>query len=415
MKITTSDLAKITEGQLSGADDLIVNELLTDSRQFTFNEGLTFFAIKGFNHDGHFYIGQLYQRGVRIFVVEDLPQDAERFPGSAFIRVDDTVEALQMIASYKRKSFKGLVIAVTGSAGKTIVKEWLAGIMGLSSSVVRSPKSYNSQTGVPLSVWKLDDNFDAGIFEAGISMMGEMEKLRKVIEPGIGVITNIGDAHQENFPDQRTKAAEKLKLFINCSIIVYCSDHKIIDDLIINDKKLSSKRLVDWSFEKRNASIFAEKIISEPDRTLVRITFDNKISELKIPFTDRASVENAITAAAACLAAGVKAEIIGEGVEHLVSVAMRMEMKNGLNGSLLIEDFYNSDPGSLRMALEHMKTQNQRKSTLILSDFVQSGREEKDLYREVAGLIKRTGIDKFIGIGNALSRNHNLFSGSSRF
>lgn len=415
MKITTSDLAQITRGHLSGDKDLVVNELLTDSRQFSFTEGLAFFAIKGINHDGHFFIRQLYQRGIRIFVAEVLPEESDQFKGSAFIKVSDTVEALQMLASYKRKQFKGLVIGVTGSAGKTVVKEWLADIMGQSGPVIRSPKSYNSQTGVPLSVWKLEDNYNTGIFEAGISMKGEMRKLQKVIDPRIGVITNIGDAHQENFPDQRSKAREKLKLFINCSTIVYCRDHKIIDDLIRENRTLRSKRLVDWSFEKPDACVFVQKISSGPVKTVVRITFENRILELKIPFGDRASVENAITVAAVCLAAGINPEILRKRVEGLVSVAMRMEMKNGLNGSLLIEDFYNSDPGSLGMALEYLKTQNTRKSTLVLSDFMQSGRNETELYREVAGLIRRNRIDKFIGIGKALSANRELFAGNSRF
>jgi len=415
VKITTSDLAQITKGDLSGVRDLIVNELLTDSRQFSFTEGLAFFAIRGTNHDGHIFINQLYQRGVRIFVVEVLPVNADHLQGSSFILVNNTVEALQMLAAYKRKQFKGQVIAVTGSAGKTIVKEWLADIMGLSIPIVRSPKSFNSQIGVPLSVWKLGDSFEAGIFEAGISMKGEMEKLQKVIDPDYGVITNIGDAHQENFPDLKSKAHEKLKLFVNCSTIVYCSDHKIISDLIRDDKRLNSKRLIDWSFKKTDASVYVKKISVTPDKTVVKVTWNKEVSDLLIPFGDRASVENAITVAAICLSAGIKPEIISKGVAGLVSVAMRMEMKNGINGCLLIEDYYNSDPGSLGMALEYLKTQNKRKSTLILSDFVQSGRNEGELYGEVARLISRTGIDRFIGIGKALLRNSALFSEESRF
>lgn len=415
MKITTSDLAQITNGKLYGVRNIIVSELLTDSRQFSFTEGLVFFAIRGVNHDGHIFIEKLYQRGVRIFVVEVLLSNADKLTGSSFILVNNTVEALQMLAAYKRKMFKGQVIAVTGSAGKTIVKEWLADIMGLSGSIVRSPKSYNSQIGVPLSIWKLGDGFEAGIFEAGISMKGEMEKLRRVIDPDIGVITNIGDAHQENFPDLKSKALEKLKLFINCSTIVYCSDHKIIHDLIRKAKNLNSKRLIDWSFEKSNACIYVNKISAAPDKTVVKMTYNTEAMELLIPFGDRASVENAITVAAFCLSAGIKPEIIKKGVAGLVSVAMRMEIKNGINGSLLIEDYYNSDPGSLGMAIEYLKAQNKRKSTLILSDFVESGRNEEELYGDVARLLSRTGIDKFIGIGKALLRNRTLFSGNSRF
>lgn len=415
MKITTSDLAQITKGTLSGAGDLIVNELLTDSRQFSYTDGVAFFSIKGVNHDGHTYISKLYQMGVRIFVIENFPSDADKLAGSAFILVDNTIKALQLVAAYKRRQFKGQVIAVTGSTGKTIVKEWLADIMGSSKAIVRSPKSYNSQIGVPLSVWKLDEGFEAGIFEAGISMKGEMENLQKVIEPEIGVITNIGDAHQENFPDLRSKVLEKLKLFTDCSTIVFCSDQKIICDLLKKDKRLSSKRLFDWSFEKPGAAVFLKKISATADKTVVNLVFNKETVEITIPFGDRASVENAITVAAVCLSTGIKPEIIKKGVAALVSVAMRMEIKAGINGCLLIEDYYNSDPGSLRMALEYLKTQNKRRSTLILSDFVQSGREEEALYTEVARLISRTGINKFVGIGKALLRNKALFEGNSQF
>lgn len=194
-------MAGIVHGKLTGNPELFVAELLTDSRQFNFSEGLAFFAIRGVNHDGHLFISQLYKRGIRIFTVEVLPADIMNYSGSAFILVTNTIEALQNLAAFKRKQFAGTVIAVTGSAGKTIVKEWLADIMALTMPVVRSPKSYNSQVGVPLSVWKLNNVYKVGIIEAGISFSGEMEKLQKVIDPDVGVITNIGDAHQENFPD----------------------------------------------------------------------------------------------------------------------------------------------------------------------------------------------------------------------
>ena len=226
MNIVSSDIAEIINGKLIGPPDLPVTDIVTDSRQLSYTEGLVFFAISGKNHDGHLFIDNLYRKGIRIFIVEKLPDEPERYPDAAFIVTENTIDALQHLASYKRKAFKSPVIAVTGSAGKTVVKEWLADILGLTTSVVRSPKSYNSQIGVPLSVWKLDEKYKLGIFEAGISLPGEMEKLQKVIDPDIGVITNIGDAHSENFPDNKTKATEKLKLFINASLIVYCSDHE---------------------------------------------------------------------------------------------------------------------------------------------------------------------------------------------
>jgi Alr-MurF fusion protein len=415
VKIRTSDITGIVHGQLTGEPDLFVTELLTDSRQFNFPEGLAFFAIIGINHDGHVFIDQLYKRGIRIFIVEVLPAEINIFPGSAFIKVSNTIEALQDIAAYKRKQFTGSVIGVTGSAGKTIVKEWLADIMSLTAPVVRSPKSYNSQIGVPLSVWKLNPAYKIGIIEAGISYPGEMERLQKVIDPEIGVITNIGDAHQENFPDLETKAFEKIKLFNNASEIIYCSDYKILHKLISGNKFLKHKKIVDWSFKNRNATIFVKKKSSASDKTEVEICFNGAVLFFMIPFADRASIENAITAAAVCLSSGIDPEIIRKGLAGLVSVAMRMELKNGINGCQLIEDYYNSDPGSLRMALEYLKSQSARKATLILSDFVQCGRDEKELYSEVGTLVKQSGIERFIGVGKTLQENSAYFDKGSKF
>jgi Alr-MurF fusion protein len=415
LKLNSSDIAKIVNGRLFGAPDLQVTEIVTDTRQLSISPGLLFFALKGKNHNGHNYIKSLYQNGIRIFIVDKLPEDVENYNGAAFIVTADTLVALQLLASFKRKSFHSPVIAVTGSAGKTVVKEWLADILGLTAPVIRSPKSYNSQIGVPLSILKLDDKYKLGIFEAGISMPGEMEKLQQIINPDIGVITNIGDAHSENFPDNLVKAEEKLKLFTNSSMIVYCRDHELIHQSILNNEILKSKKLIDWSSEKHDARIFVTKTSLRRGKTSLGMKFDGIEHNFEVPFTDRASVENAITVAAVCLALGTKPEIISKGISGLVSVAMRMELKGGINDCQLIEDYYNSDPGSLGMALEFLKSQDGRKTTLVLSDFMQSGRDEKDLYGEVARLIRKTGIKKFIGIGSALVRNSALFDDRAKF
>ncbi len=415
MKISSSDIAKTVKGKLTGPSDLLMTDIVTDSRHLSYAEGLVFFAISGKNHDGHLFIDNLYHKGIRIFVVERLPEKPEKYSDAAFIVTENTIAALQLIASFKRKTFKSPIIAITGSAGKTVVKEWLADILGLTTSVIRSPKSYNSQIGVPLSVWKLEDKYKLGIFEAGISLPGEMEMLQKVINPDIGVITNIGDAHSENFPDNKSKATEKLKLFKNASLIVFCSDYKLIEQLILKDKDLKTKKLIDWSFENPEAKIFAKKYSLSKGRTCIQMKFNGIIYNFEIPFRDRASVENAITVASVCLSLGTGADIIAKGLAGLVSVAMRMEMKSGINNCQLIEDYYNSDPGSLGMALEYLKSQNGRKTTLILSDFVQSGRNEDELFGEVAGLLKKTGVEKFIGIGQALVRNSALFVNTARF
>jgi alanine racemase len=415
VKFISSDIAEIINGKLIGRPDLLVSEVITDSRQLSYSEGVAFFAISGKNHDGHEFIEILYQKGILIFVVEKLPEEHQRYPNAAFILTKNTIDALQKLAAYKRKAFKSPVIAVTGSAGKTVVKEWLADVLGLTTSVIRSPKSYNSQIGVPLSVLKLDDRYKLGIFEAGISLPGEMDKLQKIIDPEIGIITNIGDAHRENFTDNKTKASEKLKLFRNAESIIFCSDQELLKSLILDDKNLSSKNLVDWSFENTNARIFVKKSSLSEGKTGIHMVFNGVTNDFVVPFSDRASVENAVSVAAVCLALGTGVDIIARGLETLVSVAMRMEMKSGINNCQLIEDYYNSDPGSLGMALEYLKSQSGRKTTLIMSDFVQSGRDEEELYSEVARLVKKTGIDKFIGIGKALVRNSNLFENANKF
>jgi Alr-MurF fusion protein len=415
MKYTAAEIAQIVNGTLEVNPGLEVKDILTDSRRFSFAEGLAFFAIHGKNHDGHQFIDSLYGKGIRVFVVEREPADMGIYFDAAFIQVEGTVNALQLLAAYHRKSFKSTVIAVTGSTGKTIVKEWLADVLGIASPVIRSPKSYNSQVGVPLSVLRLDERYTTGIFEAGISLPGEMENLRKIIDPDIGVITNIGDAHSENFPDINVKTAEKLKLFTNVTMLVYCSDQKVIHKLVTNDRSLKGKKLIDWSCENENAAVFVRKEPLPGSITRLEMSYMGKTHEFVIPFSDRASIENAITVAAVCLAMGKDPEMIRKGMSSLVSVAMRMEIKAGINNCQLIEDYYNSDPGSLGMAMEYLRGQNNRKTTLILSDFVQSGRDEKDLYSGVADLVKKNGIYKFIGIGPALTRNRQFFREDAKF
>lgn len=415
MKLNSSDIANIVGGRLAGPADIPVLDIITDSRQLIFTEGLVFFAISGKNHDGHNFIASLYGKGIRLFVVEKGNYLPARYSEAAFIFVDDSVKALQELAAYKRRNFRSPVIAVTGSAGKTIVKEWLAEIIGHTTPVVRSPRSYNSQIGVPLSVWKLDDKYSYGIFEAGISRVGEMEKLKRIIEPDIGLITNIGDAHSENFPDNRTKAREKLRLFEEAKTIIYCRDQEIVNDIIRNDDNLRHKNLVDWSFKNRNSRIFVTRENLHEEQTALTFSFGGRTLHFEIPFTDRASVENSVTVAAACLILGIDEAEIAGSLRTLVSVAMRMELKSGVNNCRLIEDYYNSDPGSLGMAIEYLISRSGRKAALILSDFVQSSRDDNEVYGGVAALIEKAGIEKFIGIGKALSDNKKLFRNNSRF
>lgn len=413
--ISASDIARITGGTLYGPAGNNISELSTDSRQINFTEEVAFIAINGKNHDGHLFIESLFRKGIKVFVATRLPGNSDNYSEASFILVEDTVDALQKLASYKRLRYNFPVIAVTGSTGKTIVKEWLADILGRSAAVVRSPKSYNSQIGVPLSVWKMDERYNYGIFEAGISMPGEMEKLSGIIRPDIGIITNIGEAHSRNFSDDRAKAIEKLRLFTGCSMVIWCADYELISELVRKDKDLSGKKLVGWSFRDKGAIVFVRTKNPGNRRTSLEITYKGDTEIFEIPFTDRASVENAAAVATACLAMGIDRAIIGKGLSELTPVAMRMEIKNGINNCILIEDYYNSDPGSLGMALEFMKSQNGRISTLILSDFVQSSRNEEELYGEIADLVRKTGIDRFIGIGPSIMRCSRMFEAGSGF
>jgi Alr-MurF fusion protein len=413
--LLSSDVAEIVGGRLVGPGDLPVYDIVTDSRQVIYSEGLIFFALSGKNHNGHKYIQVLYNNGVRVFVTETDLSEYSVYPEAAFIITSSSVGALQALATWRRKSVATCVIAVTGSTGKTIVKEWLADLAGRYAPVVRSPKSYNSQIGVPLSVWKLNDKYRYGIFEAGISQPGEMEKLQRIIDPEVGIITNIGDAHRENFPDDRTKVIEKLKLFRNARVIVYCRDQELVREAISGDPAFGNKLLVDWSVRDPEATVYVTFSAGSGKGRGLRIKFRGRTLDYSIPFSDRASVENAITVASTALALDLPDYVIEEGLGRLVSVAMRMELKSGVNNCQLIEDYYNSDPGSLGMAIDYLKTQAGRKHALILSDFVQSGRDEKELYSEVAALVERAGISRFIGVGQALVRNASLFSPDAMF
>ncbi|HNX66253.1 MAG TPA: bifunctional UDP-N-acetylmuramoyl-tripeptide:D-alanyl-D-alanine ligase/alanine racemase [Bacteroidales bacterium] len=406
-------LVNITGGDLMGDGSLEFTSLVTDSRTTGADSTSLFVALRGVNHDGHRFINDLYNRGVRVFLVDNFPSDTTAKKGSAFIRVPDTLEALQKIAAWRRNNFRGKVIAVTGSAGKTVVKEWLADIMSVSGRVVRSPKSYNSQVGVPLSLWSLNDSYDVAVIEAGISRPGEMDRLASIINPDVVIITNIGEAHGENFHDKKSKAMEKLRLARGAGMIIYCLDHAVIREEI--RKSFHGRETFTWSVNDKKADLFAE--INESNNSVTSITFSFRGDwfSVKIPFTDRASIENSITSVAAALSQGVDPESISRAVQSLPAVAMRMEVKHGINGSTLIEDYYNSDPGSLLMALDFLRSHAKGDSTVILSDFRQIGGEEKTLYSSVAAELKNAGIRRFIGIGEALTRQKSSFSGNCAF
>jgi len=424
---TLQKISQFTNGSLLGNRDMKISRLLIDSRKTFSPEETLFIALKGRNHDGHKYIEELYKKGVRAFIVEgekppSIPPKGgslsytsfESSPlggvrgGSSFIFVDDTLRALQAIAENHRLQINIPLLAITGSNGKTIVKEWLFQLMGSDKTVVRSPRSFNSQVGVPLSLWLLNEQADMGIIEAGISKPDEMEWLQKIISPDSVLITNIGQAHQENFNTITDKLDEKLKLCKNTSAIYYCRDHSLIHErvkaLYPNHKTLT------WG--KSNESDL--KIISDKSDESGRITelnWESGSFAVNIPFTDDASFENTMHTILFALSNGIEKTRITEKVKMLTGVSMRLEVIEGINNCLLIDDAYNLDLNSLEIALDFLNQQGQKKGlskTVILSDILQSGLPEKQLYQKVTNLIKEKKIDRLICIGQSIGRNINL-------
>ena len=412
MNYTIEKIASIIEGNIANINNIFIKELLFDSRLLVSPENTLFFAIRSQRNDGHKYIKELYDKGVRSFVVDDnITIDSTHCDKATFIVVKDTLKALQKIATHHRNNFNIPTIAITGSNGKTIVKEWMYQILSPEMSIARSPKSYNSQIGVPLSIWQLNDSHQLAIFEAGISRPNEMQNLKDIIQPTIGIFTNIGQAHGKNFNDINHKIEEKLKLFTDVDTLIYCLDHKEINESV---NKLSLNTFT-WSRKDKNADIQIYSIEKEDDRTLIK-AYDNrqeskdKSLKITIPFTDDASIENAIHCWLAALMFNIPEDVIEKRMAHLSPIAMRMELKSGINNCDIINDSYNSDFNSLSIALDFMKQQvHNKKSVVILSDILQSELKEDDLYDKIAQLLRNKNINKLIGIGEAISRQRDKF------
>ncbi len=409
-----SEIAKICGEPLVG-DDRHIRFLLTDSRRMISPEDTLFYALPGKRQNGHDYIEALYEKGVKSFIVSKAFEHSTALSEASFIRVDDTLEALQKLAMHNRKLFKGPVIGITGSNGKTIIKEWLFQCLLQDKSVTRSPKSYNSQIGVPLSVWFLEKNNDIGIFEAGISRLGEMDKLQKIIKPTIGIFTNIGEAHQENFKSYEEKIGEKLRLFCSCEILIYCKDHKLIDSYIKSTGLRDKIKIFRWSLSQK-ADLQISAINKTSDITTLTGLHKGNTYDVKIPFVDNASIENAVHVWAALLCLDVDDKAIPGRLSTISPVAMRLEIKHGINNCTLINDSYNSDINSLAIALDtlNMQSQHSRKS-LILSDLLQTGRDHKGLYKDIAELTKEKGVNRIIGIGNDISACAGVFDIPAKF
>lgn len=387
-------------------DDEILH-LLTDSRRLVDPRGTVFFAIPTARNTGCRYIGDLIAQGVRDFVV---PAECDTVPEGVNVwRVDNVIEALQTVVAAHRALFDIPVIGITGSNGKTIVKDWLVQLLSPDRRVCASPKSYNSQIGVPLSVWQLSDADAIGIFEAGISEAGEMPRLQNVIRPTIGVFTNIGQAHDENFLTRGQKIAEKLQLFTHCDTLVYCSDHKDIHSVVSDVERFRHIRRFTWGTAADNDVQLLSEDVREHS-TELSIGYNGASFKVTIPFVDRASRENAMHCIAVMLLLGCEPGDVASRCAALAPVEMRLEMNEALGNCLLINDSYSLDINSLTIALDYIQHVRQHlNKTLILSDVMQTGLPDRELYSQVASLIVRRGITRLIGIGEAISRCSDCF------
>ena len=394
-----------------GETDAQIGWLLTDSRSLCFPEETLFFALKSTRNDGHRYIEDLYRRGVRNFVVE-AKGIAEYCPNGSvtamadanFLIVPSPLAALQRLAERHRDEFNIPIVGLTGSNGKTMVKEWLYQLLLPSQKIVRSPRSYNSQIGVPLSVWLLNEQTEIGIFEAGISQPGEMMALRDIIQPTIGVLTSLGSAHQENFRSMEEKCLEKLELMHDTEAMVYCSDNDIVSRCIRRMQYKGEK--IAWSQCDEQVAFFVKRIEIKDQTARITYIWQGEENTYSIPFIDEASIEDTITCAAVALRLGLTPGQLADRMPKLEPVAMRLEVKEGQRGCLLINDSYNSDINSLDIALDFMQRRESAGSltkTLILSDIFQTGTTSDKLYAQVSDLAVKRGINKFIGIGPELS------------
>ncbi len=389
------------------SNKVIIDNVSIDSRSLQNNKNTLFFALVGPNNDAHIYISALIEKGVQTFVVNHIPEGLS--DKATFFVVENTLDSLQKFAAHHRSLFKFPVIGLTGSNGKTIVKEWLNFLLSPDFNIIRSPKSYNSQVGVPLSVISINDKHNLGIFEAGISKMNEMEKLEVIIRPTIGIITNIGSAHDEGFEDLEKKIKEKLKLFKHSKLIIY-KKNKVVDALI--DPKMQP---FSWSYDDETADVFVAKKTIE-DKTLLQIRQAKANFEIEIPFKDDASIENAVTCLMVLLSFKYDKKTIQNRMQWLYPVEMRLKVKNGINNTTLIDDSYSSDFQSLKIALDFLESQKQYKNkTVILSDIFQSGLSNEELYTKVSQLITSNKINRVIGIGETISSFKHKFTNCVTF
>ena len=412
MKYTANDIASILELPLTQASSIVLEQLLTDSRRLVFAPQTLFFALPGPRRDGHEFIESLYDQGVRCFVVNkqvDLSDLKTYCTEAIFFEVPNCLTALQKIATYHRARFEMPVIGITGSNGKTTVKEWLYQLLHTSFNIVRSPRSFNSQVGVPLSVWKMDSSYDLAIFEAGISTTHEMEQLATIIKPTIGVLTHMGPSHAEGFTSMTEKIKEKLQLFELVNTFIYGKDQIQGYDLE-SDASVFKRPVTFYSWSRiAPATLVVTSEINKGNHTLLSLLYAGDLFEVEIPFTDKASVENAVLCILTLLAIGKDFTFITERIKQLTAVDMRMQLKKGINGCTFINDSYNLDFDSFVAAGFYLQAQAaERASSIIVSDFSETGQSSKDLYTKVAKHAAALHLKRFIGIGPQIKKSQSV-------
>jgi len=396
-----SQLETLSKGRLLRlTHDSAITTLLTDSRKAVGINGAVFFAIAGANHDGHGFISDLYASGIRQFVVERETTFLEDKSDVNVFLCTSSITVMQDLATLHRGELTLPVIGITGSNGKTIIKEWLYQLLAPDHKIAKNPGSYNSQIGVPLSVWQLQNHHDLGIFEAGISRPGEMENLARVIHPTIGIFSNLGPAHDEGFSSREQKLMEKLKLFVSSKFVIYCSDHHVVRDTI----EKSGIPTLSWGTSS-TASIHVKGSDNK-----FSVSFKGTSFSLTLPFADKASVENCFHCIALMLHLGYNGTEIQERIQTLQSVPMRMELKDGINQSQVIDDTYNNDLAGLQISLDFLMHQHQKtKKRLILSEILETGGSPEQMVKETAALLNNYRLDFFIGIGESFVRyKHHL-------
>ncbi|HEY8388802.1 MAG TPA: bifunctional UDP-N-acetylmuramoyl-tripeptide:D-alanyl-D-alanine ligase/alanine racemase [Parasegetibacter sp.] len=388
-----------------------VEHLLSDSRRVIFPATSIFFAIKGHRKNGHDFLNELYQKGVRCFVVEE-DIETPLFPGSSVIRTPNVLSALHDLTAWHRSRFDIPVIGITGSNGKTVVKEWLNQLLEKNFAIARSPRSYNSQIGVPLSVWQLNEHHQLGIFEAGISLPDEMQNLAVIIHPTIGIFTNLGEAHDEGFRNPAHKADEKIKLFQSVRTLIYSKEHPEVEAAVTRRKMADgtwNPEFFTWGYSAE-CRLQLISINSSESNTCIEALYEGRKIEISIPFSDKASIENIVHCWCVMLLMNISDEEIADRMIQLGRIAMRLEMKKGINNCTIINDSYSADLSSLRIALDLLSHQHQhKKKTVILSDILQTGRNPEKLYGEVANALAAKKINQLYAVGPLLEKHRYLF------